>query len=395
MIKQILTIALSAACATYASSQTFDEAVTEIALSNPKLHAGILEAKAGVELLRADNSLGATELEFDHKWGSGDAINKLAAGISQSFDWPGLYRARRRVADATADANELLMISEMLNGMLEVKTGLLGIIAARRDLKSIEQQLVLADSLANAYEEAYAAKNITLLELNMAKIERLNLSKQMTEMANLMSERIEAVAALGYDAARVRMLAEKFNDYPDEQLLPLDEYLKQIDELDPQLAYLNRNAEVSHEAVRASKLTSAPGFSLGYGYEKEGPDQFNGFSVGMSLPVWGSSKRTRAAQLEAEAAELRAEAAAIETRSSVTELYDRAVRLRQLVSEYETLIELDWLTPIKQSLDGGQISLIEYLHQVSFLLDAEISCNAVRYDYQVTTAALNRLSLLR
>ncbi len=396
MIKRLLTFASIAACTIFTSaSQTFEDAVAELALSNPKLHAGILEGQAAVESLRAENVPGPTELEFDHKWGSGDAINKLAAGISQSFDWPGLYSARRHVADATADANELLMVSDMLDAMLEVKTGLLGIIAARRDLNSIQRQLTLADSLATAYEEAYKAKNITLLELNMAKIERLNLSKQMAEVANLISERIEGVAALGYDAERVRAVAEQFTDYPDETLLTLDQYLDLIDQLDPQLAYLNRSVEVSQANIRASKLASAPGLSVGYGYEKEGPDQFNGFSVGVSLPVWGSSKRTRAARLEAEAAELRAEAAELQTRASVTELYERTMRLQQLTDEYEELIALDWLAPIKQSLEGGQISLIEYLHQVSFMLDAEISYNAVRYDYQVAAATLNRLSLLR
>ncbi len=78
------------------AADAFTEVTETILASDPSVRAERARLAGEIEQLRSANSLEGPEIGFGYKWGS--EINKWDLSVSQSFDWPGVYGARRKAA---------------------------------------------------------------------------------------------------------------------------------------------------------------------------------------------------------------------------------------------------------------------------------------------------------
>lgn len=117
-----------------ATTDRFEEVAHSITANSPILKAYMLEAESELENLRAENELPAPELGGSYLWGRGETGNKWSVSVSQGFDWPGAYKARRRAAGKGEDAMEALRVANYCDKLLEVKQALVGLIGARKRL---------------------------------------------------------------------------------------------------------------------------------------------------------------------------------------------------------------------------------------------------------------------
>ena len=89
-----------------------DAAVTMILENNPRLKALAENQKAeSTQLSVAGRFNNQPEVEFEHMWGKG-GVTKWNAGVTQSFDWPGVYGRRREEAQARMGAFRYLYAAE-------------------------------------------------------------------------------------------------------------------------------------------------------------------------------------------------------------------------------------------------------------------------------------------
>jgi hypothetical protein len=75
-------------------------------------------------------------------------------------------------------------------------------------------------------------------------------------------------------------------------------------------------------------------------------------------------------------------------RSNAISLYNELEQLRPTLENNDNILLL------KKALDGGQISLITYIQEVNFFLEAQKNYLDVEYNYYQLLASLNKYTLL-
>ena len=150
--KRYIFVLLSAAFVAQAVSagygEDYDAAIDSIVSNNRALAARRAALEGDRLSLAAENNLSDPEVEFEHQWGQGHIGNKWSVSVSQSFDWPGLYKRRAEVARSGADAFRLLYEAEAADLRLRVAMAL-------NDYVASCQRLSLANEVKNNLDSLY------------------------------------------------------------------------------------------------------------------------------------------------------------------------------------------------------------------------------------------------
>lgn len=367
----------------------FDDVVGEVMSNNLTGRIESARARAGVEEILGENTLEAPEAEFSHVWGKDE--NKWSFSISQSFDWPGVYAARREAARTAQTAAQYLMESTLLDLRQEVRTLLVDII---HNAQLIEMQRGLVDrmdKMETYYKKAAEAGSETRLDYNKTVIERIAAHR---ELHSLQAQRESLTASLralngGKDVAgMVERLGDSYPIMPAPDTMVSAEIIK---ERDPQYAAALASVEAARSMVKVEKRSRIPGFSIGYEHENEGGESFNGFSFGITLPVWGRGHQVKAASLEADAAVMDAEMALARRLAEMNGDLNQLQSLRATIDEYEPVINNKVnFQLLQKALDAGQINLLTYLQESNYFIAAHRDYIDTVYEYNLALTRLSR-----
>lgn len=358
--------------------------VAEIVANNPELRASRAAAAAEVINRVADNRLEATEAGFAYKWPSmAGEVTKLEFEVTQAFDWPGVYGARRRATSAARRALDARAVADERDLKLKTRSLLCELVCANQRVAMLDAIVANLDSLHNAMHLMLEKGESTELDHRKLRLEEVAMKQQLTDATRLRSETLAAIAVLngGELPAGIADLSE----YGVEELRPLADYLAAAD---LESAALDAEADVKEFDSRAERLGLAPGFSLGYVMEKEGPVFYNGFSVGLRLPEYSAGKRAEAARLEAAALRIQAENARAQRRTEITDNYDAAVSARRLLADYDHAFGEDYVALLQRALNGGAMSYIDYFNELNFYLSARLEYLSVQLTYCSLLSAL-------
>lgn len=392
-MKKLYTL-LTCIIALSASAQTFDEVLSRIVNSNPDIAALAQNNNATIESLASENNLADPEISARHLWGH-DGNNKMGFGISQSFDWPGLYSARSKSINATKAALSELYNASVLDKTLEVKLLMIDFIAAKCNYSYFTCVKENMDSLQTKYSEAYSKGEVSVLDLNKIKIERIKVAKQANE-CKLRCENIRAeIASLTTDKDAVAML-DNINDYPADAILSESEYENLINQSDPNIAYYEAMTTVADRNISVAKMQGLPGFSLGYEFEREEGTNFNGISFSMSLPFFSGRHKKSSAISEKAAYETTLISEKIKALSQMRALRSEAKTLYEEVNDYASIIsDNSHLYLLKKALEGGEINLFTYIQELNYFIEAKSDYQDLVYQYNQSLTKLNRLKLVK
>lgn len=380
------------ACCLGANAMTFDEILHTVASNNPSLAASVAQGNAEIISLKSENNLPDPEIGFDHKWGSEGT--KWGIGISQSFEWPEVYSTRNKAISSATDAMEYLNKANYLDKMVEIKLLLIDIIGTRKQLALYKRLDAQMDSLEMKYAQGRSRGEVTRLDVNKIKIERIALSREIKSLTNQL-QTLEASLQNENGGKDVSAMLASLDNYPDEIIRPESEYVQQVKENDPQLTQYSFMAKTQEFNAKAIEMSKRPGFSVGYILENELGTYFNGFSIGLSLPVFSHKHKSEAITASQEALRLQSNAFEIDRISKMKTQRANAVSLYQELQDYRPMLEnSDNIGLLKKALDGGEINLITYIQEVNFFLEAQKNYLDVEYRYHLALATLNRYSLL-
>ena len=323
ILSGLLALATSATAAT-----PFDEIVAEILDNNPAIRIVNERSSAQVEQILGENTLESPEVEFGRLWGAKDVGNKWSLSVSQSFDWPGVYAARRQAAASQRLASRLAVEAVVIDTRAEVRNALIDLIH-NAQLMTVQRQLVSQlEDFANTYRRGVEHGSETRLDYNRAVIELIAAKGELNSMQSSRSALLATLSSLNGGIDAEPLVARLGDAYPiiegiDRESLSLET----ISQRDPSLAAAEAAVKVAKDASKVEKQLSLPGFTLGYEHETEMDEHFNGFTLGLTLPVWGRRHQRKAAAFETEAT-------LIEARAAV------ASRVAQLNADLERLATL-------------------------------------------------------
>ena len=267
------------------NANDFDNALFEIISNNPTLAASNAENEAEINELKSENNLPDPEIGYEHKWGKEGA--KWGIDISQSFEWPGAYSARKKAINSTSEAFKYLNKSNYLNKLVEIKLLLIDIINIHKQISLVSQLESQIDSLTLKYQQGAKQGEVTILDLNKLKIEKIALTRQNKELKNQLNN-LKSTLLVENGGNDISSILAHLNSYPDETILSTEKYEELFREYDPEIAQYSSISKAQEYNSKALNMSKFPSFSLGYKLENELGTYFNGFSVGISIPAFSS-----------------------------------------------------------------------------------------------------------
>ena len=364
-----------------------------IEANNPQLKAGaqmVLSQKAEVS---SQNSLADPTFELEHLWGAQNAGDrKYDITVLQSFDFPSLYVQRNRVGNlkrSLYDGQQTLLRQQVL---LQAKELCLRIVYLNRCIELSDKRLAAADELARLYRGKLESGDAAILDVNKIEIEQLNVTTANTRLRNELSTCLAQLRALnGGESLDVELSALT---YP-EAVLPtsFDELKNQALQADPELQLLRQESLIADKSVALNRSGWLPKFELGYRHAYELGERFNGFAVGVSIPLFANRKKVKMAKAQALAGTFAVNNREQQALAELQSAYDEAVTLQRNHARYDLLTRQNNLGLLQKALAAGKISMVEYLVDATQLYEAFDNRLSLEYESQLRLARLYKFEL--
>ncbi len=395
MKKIIITILIIVAYIPISYSQSFDELIDSLIDNNTSLKAQYARIQSEIYDSKSENILSAPEADFEYLWGQRGAGDKLNIGIFQDFDWPGIYSARRKAIKNQSLALQFLSENNELEKRLEIKLLYIDIIYNKKNREILNERLDVMNQLIEKYSRGVTLGQFSRIDLNKLKIENIRIKNSLVNFeteAQILKASLEKLNG-GKPSDRIFDL---LNEYPEELILPEEEYQRLLIDSDPMANYDKYIVESQRYTVNAAKMAALPGFSLGYQYNKEDGEVFNGFSLGIKLPSFSSKTKVKAGEALSESLSYEKALRVAEREADMIANRNKALVLLKKYSDYKSVMKNDdSMRQLKHSLDAGEISIIDYLAETDFFIIATQEMLQLQYEYMIAAANLNKYKLLR
>lgn len=356
-----------------------------------------LEAlKEQMEAQKLGNKTGITpanpEVEFGYLWGNPSVMgNRKDINVRQTFDFPTVYAQRGRLSDLQNNSAEYQYNSQRMELLLSAKTRCIELVYYNALAKLYERQLKHAKQIADAYERMKQTGDANQLEYNKAVLNYTNIDNEVKRM-NLERDRLlsELTQLNGGNPVVFDWTAY------DPSLLPADfgNWYATAEAGNPALQYLKSQVEVDNRRIKVSQASSLPKFSVGYMGEFVTGQQFQGVTVGMSVPLWENKNKVKQAKAAAKASERIVEDAKMQYYNRLKNLYAQVSELQNNVRRYNSVFEQnDNDELLFKAYKSGEISLLNYLLEVEYFFVAYDKRLQAERDLELALAELNAYSL--
>lgn len=394
MKRQILSIAIALmALAPNIEANNIDYVLQQIKLNNTQLKALNAEIEAQTADIKSSNNLSDPTIDGAYLFGVGSIGDKWELGVSQEFDWPGIYSARGKVNKARIEALAQSYAQKQIQIFSEARNICLEIICLNRRIKFENNILANLDSLYDKSLKGLEYGEISILDTNKLKIERLGVTQSIAGNKALLQTKIKQLEGLNGNIPLNEVAS--LSDYPEQQLHSLDEYLSQMKASDPQLRQISSEIEASKKQVSVTRMQNLPKFSLGYRHVNEIGDHFNGVGVGLSIPVFENRGKNKAAKAQAIASQLSFDDVISTRTAEITASHQKAVAVRQQLDGYrDALLKCNNIEILDKALYGGQISLINYLLELRYFIEAQNALIDIEFEYNTLITDLNKYTNL-
>lgn len=375
-------------CAQSVLKSGWESWMAQIAQNNTTLKALHRQMQASVLANGSNLSLTDPEAEVAYLVGTPKGVpNRTNVSLTQSLDWDVLLGRRRALAKANnqvAYNDYRLAVQQVLTEADEQFTTL---VYYNKLCGELSQRQTLAEEIERLYQQKFERGDINQLEVNKV---RLNASVSRADWARANNERQQILANLQrLNGGHAVAFTDTVYPLAGKALPPLVDFQSA---LAGSLAVQTAQAAVaqSEAEIKVAKAEGLPALTVGFQGEYIKQNNYSGLSLGFSVPIWGNSrKKIRKAEAELAANRLTVVDVIYQERAQVAKLYASAQQLQQAANALQKDMQLmnnDQL--LRRSLELGQISLLDYLLELSFYYTARTSQLEAERDAQLAVSAL-------
>lgn len=344
--------AQTALCQTADNTMTVSTILNDIKQNNLQLRSMKQRQMADVEELKSEIGIGETSIEYSPFYQRG--LNGMSSSeliVSQEFDFPTVYSRKKKSINLQQQAMEKELLVEERNIMLEARQVCYDLLLAFAQDDMLGRRLAVADSMLAICDKRMQNGSCTVMEMNRAKIDRMNvLTEKMQNATNVKTLKLalERMGAQGDALLSVNSLVD------DENLSLPQGISADVEESKAALAVASQN-------VALTRIQWFPRLNVGYRRNTawSEPSQ-NGVLVGVALPIFTNTRKMKAARMYEQAAEQ-------ELQRTTTEMENRRRQLKMEASEKKLLLESYDQTLMQQTLDtllravnAGELPILEY-----------------------------------
>lgn len=216
----------------------------------------------------------------------------------------------------------------------------------------------------------------------------MNINK---ELESIEIERITLLSEL------TRLNGGNFIDFTDSQfqspVIPagFEQWYVSAEQNNPVLIWLKKEMEISKKQEKLSRAMSLPKLQTGFMSEKIIGEQFQGITVGLSIPLWENKNTVKFAKANTIALESIITDNKIQLNNYLKSLHTKAISLKQNADDYRLNLRLfDNSELLKKALDKGEISLIDYILELSIYYESVNKLLELERGLNKTLAELNQ-----
>ena len=365
--------------------QQIEENNTELKANTALIEAQKLEAQTL-------NNLPDPQFSYGHVWNSKESSKTIGELIiSQSFDFPTLYFSRNKVKNLQIKGYDYQADAIRQDILLQAKEICLDIKALQQQKEILKERLNQTEQLYNLYEERLSKGDANILEINKVKLERLNANTEWQLKEKEWKNKKEELQALNGNIP----IGELHSEFIRTPLPPSFTEIKQtyIAE-DYGLLALNEEIKANQKQVKVNNSNWLPKLELGYKRNTEPGVQFNGIVVGFSIPLFNNRKKVKIAKAEVLNNTLMKEVKLTQMEVQLKQAYQEALSLYDSLSAYDEQFKAATdLGLLKEALDGGQISLIEFFTEASIIYQSQLNYITLENQYEKAIALLYKHKL--
>ncbi|MDE6346621.1 MAG: TolC family protein [Muribaculaceae bacterium] len=365
-----------------AEAAGFDDIVASLMKRDSQLELSRLQAEASGDALRVSNVLSDPEAGVEYlRSKSGE--QKFNLSVSQSFDWPGVYGARRRQIALEQSGVMLNTEAERIEQRTKYRAALVDIIAANLTIRQMETAVEGCDKLLATLEAEYSRGNVSILDVNKMRIELAGFKLKLAEAKTVREELTGMLLSTATgDVSAIAEQCDSLGRFPLVALGGMEQYMAVAKANDPLLQIAKNQALVAKARRDVAVKGTLPGFSAGYRLSHEGGELFNGFAVGVSVPLWRASKERKAAASEEVSAAFGEKAEEIRLEKRIESVYKKANGLKETISEYgNALTASDNAGLLKRAYESGAITLTELVLDINYFVEAGVQYVELQRQY--------------
>lgn len=385
----IVIISLIAFNPILSSQSNIDKILIEIENNNTTLAALLKSAEAEKIGNKTGIYLQNPEVEFHYLWGNPSAMgNRTDLTITQTFDFPTAYKYRNQISDIRNGQVELEYRKQLRTLLLQARLICFDLVYQNALKSELSKRLGHAQSIANSYKSAYDIGETNILEYNKAQLNLLNIS---TEIESIEIERIALLSELA------RLNGGVFIDFTDSVFqspeIPTDfeQWYVIAEQNNPVLNWIKQEIEISQKLEKFTRAMSLPKIQAGYMSEKIVGEQFQGVTVGLSIPLWENKNTVKYAKANALAFESISTDNRVQFYNQLKALHTKAIGLQNSANGYRfNLQAFDNSELLKKALDQGEITLIEYILEFSIYYKSIDKLLKLEMELNITLAELNQ-----
>ncbi len=375
-----------------AQAQDIDDILRGIEANNAALRAQEKLDKAQRLEAKAGNMPEGPEVEYMHSWqkGGGEPVSEI--NVTQGFDFPTAYFARRKAVLAREEqlGHELNAFRQEL--LLEAKLLCIDIIALRQECLLLHKRAENSHRMARAMSKALEKGEVSSLEKNRADIEWANMENQCG------LKRVELKSALerlqNLNGGHAVAFTDSVFSIPEE-VLPFEVMQKEYETRAPQLLALHAEKRGAEAGLKISRSGALPGIAVGYHHEIGGEEKLNGVIVGISLPLWKSRREIKRAKAQIEYADALLESERIDRESTLKELYGQYSTLKTTLERF-VRIDLQQASAMKyinEAYRTGVLNETDFLSEINALYEVKLQRITLERDLHRVIAQINALNL--
>lgn len=300
------------------------------------------------------------EVEYNYLTGSPSTLgNRHDFSIRQTFDFPTAYLFKNKLSSSGKIVSDLNYEKSRQDILLEARKLCVDVIYQENLLRIASQREEDANRMVMAYRKMLEEGKGNKLDLNRALIALAQVKSEILLLKNHQMEMLSKLKVMnGGESLVVNMI-----NFPKVPLPANFEDWYSINSNQITELKLLREMIVSKDlTVKVQRSLTLPKFSAGYMSEKVTGEQFQGVTLGMSLPLWGNRNTVKTLKAEYSSLELKLSEEELRIKAEMNIQFDRVISFRSMAENLRTtLLETNNETLLKRALELGEITLMDYL----------------------------------
>lgn len=365
----------------------------QVFANNPDLQSAKMTYEADALNFRAENNLADPEVELAYLF---DRPGKsIELSVTEGIDWPGVYGARKKYIKHQITALEYVYQTKCVEISSQVRLALADLVNVNRRIALQKRVLAEEEDLLDLLSEKYADREISIIEMNKLRLELFDNKVALKDLNVQKNVIIESLKALN-GGKELSGLDTDAVEYSCGILEPVDFYISDFRQYSPEYKVAIQQQIVGAQAEKVAKLSNFPGFTVGYKYKDEGGEQAHGFIVGMSIPIFSGRHKLSAAKSRSLADSYAADNTGLQEELRVRSGYAALLSQEEMIGKYKPLVENeDYYRILSEALNGGQISLRDYIIEIRDIAEATQKLYDMEYSFQTGYVDLTKYDVLK